>query len=366
MRTLILVLYLKITAANLFFSPPIASDETLSVMTIDDASDEVFVAGENIIYKLSANLSQLMNVTVSNDSSVRVRGLSVSNGGQYIVACLTTGSCIGYDVINLNRTMLSVPLNEPGAALFTGDDPVVMLPGVAEGTVYTGTAIVGGSPPVYRMSLGQYRISSGSIMTDTTRDYSLLRSEDFNTRIFKAGFNVDNFTYYIVEDDTVNIRILRVCNSATDTFQGLYEVQLRCDQSTVFAGASILSNLPNSTSTLVLTVRSLDTELTHSGRACTYNISDINTAMENGQIACTASENREAIWDDFPPTTDNIYQVICGDATVSGYYIYPCIYVMQYVFRSVVWFLNFLARQHLPWRQLGEILYLYYRIHDHH
>ena len=67
MRTLILVLYLKITAANLFFSPPIASDETLSVMTIDDASDEVFVAGENIIYKLSANLSQLMNVTVSND-----------------------------------------------------------------------------------------------------------------------------------------------------------------------------------------------------------------------------------------------------------------------------------------------------------
>ena len=121
MHTLIFVLYLKITAANLFFSPPIASDETLSVMTIDkDASDEVFVAGENIIYKLSANLSQLMNVTVSNDSSVRVRGLSVSNGGEYIMACLTTGSCIGYDVINLN----TVPLNEPGETILTGDDPV--------------------------------------------------------------------------------------------------------------------------------------------------------------------------------------------------------------------------------------------------
>ena len=79
MHTLIFVLYLKITAANLFFSPPIASDETLSVMTIivdQGASDEVFVAGENIIYKLSSNLSQLMNITVSNDSSVRVRGLS--------------------------------------------------------------------------------------------------------------------------------------------------------------------------------------------------------------------------------------------------------------------------------------------------
>ena len=320
MCTLIFVLCVKITAANLVFSPPIASDETLSVMTIDDASDdEVFVAGENIIYKLSANLSQLMNVTVSNDSSVRVRGLSVSNGGQYIVACLTTGSCIGYDVINLSRTNSSVPLNQPGEEVFTGDDPVVMFPGVAKGSVYTGTATES-QLQEYRMSLGQYRISSGSIMTDTTRDYYLERSGDFNTRIFKAGFNIDNFTYYIVEDDGTDIRILRVCNSATDMFQGLYEVQLRCDQSvTVFAGASILGNLSNSTnSTLVLTVRSPDTETTRSGRVCTYDISDINAAMENGQIACAAGENKEAIWDNFIP----LYQAVCSIATVSFVFVH--------------------------------------------
>ena len=319
MRTLIFVLYLKITAANLFFSPPIASDETLSVMTITDASDEVFVVGENMIYKLSANLSQLINVTVavSNDSSVRVRGLSVSNGGQYIVACLTTGSCIGYDVINLNRTMSSVPLNQP--EMLTGDDPVVMLPGVAEGSVYTGTALAVSQVQEYPMSLGQYSISSGSIMANTTRDYTLRRSGDFNTRIFKAGFNVDNFTYYIVEDDGTDIRILRVCNSATDMFQGLYEVQLRCDQSTtVFAGASILSNLPNSTNTLVLTVRSPDTESARSGRVCTYIISDINTAMENGRIACAAGENREAIWDNFIAS----YQAACTVATVSFVFVH--------------------------------------------
>ena len=310
MRTLIFVLYLKITAASLFFSPPIASDETLSVMTIDqDASDEVFVAGENTIYKLSANLSQLMNVTVSNDSRVRVRGLSVSNGGQYIMACLTTGSCIGYDAINLNRTVSSVSLNEPGAAVFTGTDPVVMFPGVVEGTVYTGTAT--GSQR-YRMSLGQYEISlTGFIMADTTRDYDLDTSrQSFNTRVFKAGYNVDNFTYYVVEDDTSEIRVLRVCNSDTDTFQGLYEVQLRCDQSvTVFAGASISSN------TLALTVRSPDAATSRSGRVCTYSISDINTAMENGRNACAAGENREADWDDFPIV--NYYRAICTVATVS-------------------------------------------------
>ena len=64
-----------------------------------------------MIYKLSANLSQLMNVTVSNDADVSVRGLSVSNGGQYIMACLTTGSCIGYDVINLTSTICQVFLS---------------------------------------------------------------------------------------------------------------------------------------------------------------------------------------------------------------------------------------------------------------
>ena len=299
------------STANLFFSLPIASDEPFPVMTIveQNASDEVFVAGENTIYKLSANLSQLMNVIVSNDSSVRVRGLSVSNGGEYIMACLTTGSCIGYDVINLNRTVSSVPLNEPGAAVFTGTDPVVMFPGVVEGTVYTGTAT--GSQQ-YRMSLGQYEISlTGFIMADTTRDYDLDTSRQrLNTRVFKAGFNVDNFTYYVVEDDTSEIRVLRVCNSATGMFQGLYEVQLRCDESvTIFAGASI------SSSTLVLTVRSPDAATSRSGRVCTYNISDINTAMENGRIACAAGENREANWDDFP--IENFYRVICDGATVS-------------------------------------------------
>ena len=160
------------STANLFFSLP--NDEGLSVMTIVNAngetSDEVFVAGGNIIYKLSANLSQLMNITLSNGADVSVRGLSVSNGGQYIVACLTTGSCIGYDVINLTSTMSSVPLNEPGAEEATGNDPVAIFPGQAEGFVYTGTAIDIGTPSVYRMSLGRYRVLEGSIMADKTRD----------------------------------------------------------------------------------------------------------------------------------------------------------------------------------------------------
>ena len=302
------------STANLFFSLP--NDETLSVTTFVNAngetSDEVFVAGGNVIYKLSANLSQLMNVTVSNDTAVSVRGLSVSNGGQYIVACLTTGSCIGYDVINLTSTMSSVPLNEPGAEEATGNDPVAIFPGQAEGIVYTGTAIEFGLPPLYHMSLGRYRVLEESIMTNRTRDYVLQRSGQFNVRVFKAGFSIDDFAYYIVEDDSSEIRVLRVCNESTDDmFKALYEVQLMCGGVALFAGVSILEELSN-INTLVLTVR--PSSASGTGRVCTYSMSDINDAMDAGLTACrNNNENRQVAWDDFPSN----YVSICDIDTIT-------------------------------------------------
>ena len=319
MRILAVVICIGIicsSTANLFFSLP--NDDLLPVMTIVDAngetSDEVFVAGGNIIYKLSSNLSQLMSVAVSSDADVSVRGLSVSNGGQYIVACLTTGSCIGYDVINLTSTMSSVPLNEPGAEEDTGNDPVAIFPGQAEGIVYTGTAVEFGTEFRYRMSLGRCAILEDSIMTNRTRDYSLQRSGRFNARVFKAGFSIDDFAYYIVEDDTQRIRILRVCNeSVDDMFKALYEVQLMCGGAALFAGVSFLKDFPNTnTNTLVLAVR--PPSASGSGRVCTYSMSDINDAMDDGLTACrNDSENREVAWDDFPSN----FVAICDGVTVS-------------------------------------------------
>jgi len=289
-------------------------------MTITD-SDEIFVAGETKIYKLSANLSELINVNISNNV-VRVRGLSLTNGGQYIVACLNTGSCFGYDVINLNRTMSSVPLNQPDRDMIASENPVAMFPGQAEGFVYTGTSTNTNDQRTRRMSLGQHEISGGSIMANTTRDYNQIVTSEFNRRVFRAGFIVDNFTYYIVEDDASRIRILRVCNEYTDgTFQGLYEVQLICvREEALFAGASLFRNILNSTNTLVLTVRSPDIVPFRSGRVCTYSISEINTAMKNGRVACVGGEDRETVWDNNFPAS-NFYMSICSSATVSHLFI---------------------------------------------
>ena len=64
-------------------------------------NDQVIVAGANIIYRLSANLSLLNNVTTSST----VRGLSLTNGGQYVMVCVDTDrSCSGYNVTDFNDT----------------------------------------------------------------------------------------------------------------------------------------------------------------------------------------------------------------------------------------------------------------------
>jgi len=200
-----------------------------------------------------------------------------------------------------------------------------MFPGQAEGFVYTGTSTNTNDQQRRRMSLGQYEISGGSIMANATRDYNQIVSSAFDRRDFKAGFIVDNFTYYIVEDDELRIRILRVCNESTGgIFQGLYEAQLMCGQTTAsFAGASLFKSILNSTNTLVLTVRSPDTAQTRSGRVCTYSISEINTAMENGRVACASDDGevRQTVWDDTFPAS-NFYTSICSRPSVSGHDVF--------------------------------------------
>ena len=155
-------------------------------------------------------------------------------------------------------------------------------------------------------------------MVDTTRDYRLTRRQGtftFNTRIFKAGFSVANFTYYIVEDDSIFIRILRICNESTNpTFQALYEVQLMCMPSALFAGASLYENFPNSTDDTLDLILIVQPPTGGAGRLCTYKISDINTAMEAGRTACANGDPRPVVWDRFPSI---LFNVICSSFPVS-------------------------------------------------
>ena len=164
---------------------------------------------------------------------------------------------------------------------------------------------------VTKLIITSQQLPCNTSMADTTRDYSLRRSGDFNTRIFKAGFSVDNFTYYIVEDDNADIRMLRVCNESTNPrFEALYEVHLVCGQAALFAGASLYANFPNSTDNTLLLLVQPPAGQPSSSRLCTYQISDINSAMEAGGTDCANGHQRPVVWDDDFPST--LLDVICS------------------------------------------------------
>ena len=305
---------------------PFPAEEDLISMLLTN-NDEVIAAGRSIIYRLSANLSQLDEVMIHREN---VRGLSLTSGGQNIISCFSNGSCNAYNVTDFNNVLIGPTFSSSGITFES--DPVAMFPGESESDVYIGVSHNSMARQQYPMVLSQYSVNGGTIVTDRTREYQL--TEDLlSERIFHTGFVANNFAYYIVGDGGSSIRILRVCNQSTDQslddasttgsqlFRALYEVKLVCGVNNngpfaqAFAGAAVVRNFPNrGINTLVLTVRSPLLDLSNTSRVCTYSLSDINTAMDNSLTACAAGENRRVVWD------ESSLEHPCESRTVSFHY----------------------------------------------
>ena len=101
----------------------------------------------------------------------------------------------------------------------------------------------------------------------------------------------------------------------------MYEVQLTCDATAIFASVSVFEHF----NTLVLTVRSPDTVPFQSrfGRVCTYNINDINTAMDEGLTDCRDAETDgdieeiRPVWDKTIPSGGFDIPAFCDNFDVS-------------------------------------------------
>ena len=279
-------------------------------MTISE-NGEVFVAGHHGIHKLSANLSHLINVkitsviingyTVTYHNDTRATGLSLTNGGRYIVVFVNAGVCNAYDVDHLNYVVASM-----GRVTGGTNAVVAMFPGETEDSVYVGTTSIRKMVQHNQMTLAQCTVTDAHLVADRIRSYSIVPSL-LKSRVFQTGFIVNDFVYYVVEDGT-KIRIMRVCNETagaedlssikTKLFRALYEVELVCGGPALYAAASVTKLVNSSSSILVLAVRSPLSSST--SRVCTYSISDINTAMDNSLTACAAGEDRRAVWNSKP------------------------------------------------------------------
>ena len=293
---------------------PAGNGEEFSIMARLAQNDEVIVAGRNIIYRLSANLSVLDNVTTSGT----VRGLSLTNGGQYVMVCVDTGrSCSGYNVTDLSDTVSGPMLS---GSLVSEDDPVAMFPGEVQGSVYVGTAAV--QTGRYPMMLGQYSITGGSIVTDRVREY--LTETDALYRIFHTGFVINNYAYYIVGDGRTDIRILRVCidpTTALPRFRALYEVQLICSDtastSAVYRSSTLIRDYPQSgNDTLLMTLVPPPTISGGSTRVCAYNIRDIDNAINDSFRDCSQTIVRRTVWS-LSTRSDTQLSGICSLVSVS-------------------------------------------------
>ena len=123
----------------------------------------------------------------------------------------------------------------------------------------------------------------------------------FNSNVYQGGFDQFGYVYYIVLDTSSGndeLCIVRVCNSTVDSgnidFNNQYEVVLGCDENNFFAptikGVSVLNG-----ETLLIAI----TPQGSPSRVCSYNLTVINSRMENAYQSCVIgnSGNSNIQWE---------------------------------------------------------------------
>lgn len=120
------------------------------------------------------------------DGSNEIRGLSLTNGGQYIVVCHNSDvGCNAYNASELHDNNL---WRSPPEAVLHGNDPVAMFPGENVGEIYTRSALIMSSQ--YHMALGQYALNSRVTVDDIIIRSSHYTASESYRRIFHTGFLV--------------------------------------------------------------------------------------------------------------------------------------------------------------------------------
>ena len=245
------------------------------VSSLAVGGDRVFASTGSIVYQLSSDLQQQQQTSLSN----QIVRLAATQDGQWLVVCYTNGSCSalnGSDLSVINRTVSNV-LPDVEAS----DKIAVFTAPVSGGeSFYTGRF----SDNAKRIYFRQYGFAGSSI----SRSLEEIAYQSGGNREFYDGFYQFGYVYYIVLDSTSGnheLHIVRVCNSTADSgnidFNNQYEVVLGCDGNTFFAptikGVSVLNG-----ETLLIAI----TPQGSPSRVCSYNITVINSRMENAYQSC--------------------------------------------------------------------------------
>ena len=269
-----------------------------------DSTGRAFLAADNYLYRLNAQLIQEDKVDVG--ATVITRGLALSSTGMLVV-CLEDLSC-NCSVYNANNFQ-SGPIRSVSNAIASADPNFGAAIFTSGDTFYTGASTGAGERMVLQQFGEEFHRSSDN-NSSGTRNELVFEVSDF-ARQFYGGFVSGEFAYYVVADYQPNtvgrsIKLLRVCNmpdcggSSTCGVTALYELGINCASQAIsgatrVCGVSLVEDFSGiSGPTAVVTICTPGFATRNS--ICVVNITAVNEAMDTKYDSCIVSRTvREEI-----------------------------------------------------------------------
>ena len=264
------------------------SPVTLSASHISTGGGKVFASSETTVYLYSSDLVQQQSVSLESV----VIALTTTQNGQWLVVCLENGDCSVINGSNINADPSITVNGDSSTALF-------ITPDTDGQRFYIGSYEAIGGSGVDRIGYSEYGFAGSQSVDRTEIIVPLTAFLTTEGRDFYYGFFQSGYAYYVVSDAVVGsslreLRIIRVCNiSQSDSFDSQYELVLGCGgQSTSvnIRGISVFNE-----ETLVI-----GRIFSGGSRVCSYNLSDINSMMDDSYQTCVVdgTGNKNVRWFD--------------------------------------------------------------------
>ena len=264
----VIALLPKARSQDLVYSLP-TQQSTVERGQLSSSNGDVLVGAGGTLYRLSSELQQLQNVSVPDS----VLGLTTTADGVYLVACFTNKRCAVY-----NTTTLNTVTNFNSENFFPS--------GITVNDIALFTAPVSGMPTFFYgfgedATNDRFRLCQRGFAGSTvTVDYQSAASTSINRQIY-GGFVYSSNAYFLVLDTegaSTTMYIIRVCNDGQ--LAARYELQLTCG-GTALSSSSVITGVSEVDGTLVVSV---------DGRVCSYNLTTIDTTLDNFFTSCLANE----------------------------------------------------------------------------
>ena len=266
----------------------ISSSVSSTVTHIAVSANGVFVSTANQVHRFSSTLQQLGDPLGSLDGTVN--GIASTSDGEWCVVCTDAG---GVTCSVLNGSNLEAPANRTVTNSGAATSLVVFTATGGDGnSFYTGSVVNS------RILYDQYGFAGSTLSRATNAVYQLASNFD---RLFVSGFFASGYAYYVVNDPPTSgvsrrLRIIRVCNdSAANGFNNQYELTLGCDGSNAFFNPILLGVSAFNQETLLIAIHTGSVDI------CSYNLSEINSLMDNAYESCVVdgTGNKNIFWQSF-------------------------------------------------------------------